>query len=74
MYFYNFQNAIRCNVTEFIFVSHSKLFKELLALLIHAVLRVPTPQMVKHTQTIFRLLPTNFLSVFDHFVRLALAV
>ena len=28
--------------------------------------------MVKHTQTIRRLLPTNSLSVFDHFVRLAL--
>ena len=28
--------------------------------------------MVKHTQTIRRLLPTNCLSVFDHFVRLAL--
>ena len=31
-----------------------------------------TPQMVKHTQTIRRLLPTNRLSVFDHFVGLAL--
>ena len=28
--------------------------------------------MVKHTQTIRQLLPTNFLSVFDHFVGLAL--
>ena len=28
--------------------------------------------MVKHTQTIRRLLPTNCLSVFDHFVGLAL--
>ena len=28
--------------------------------------------MVKRTQTIWRLLPTNFLSVFDHFVGLAL--
>ena len=28
--------------------------------------------MVKHTQTILRLLPRNFLSVFDHFVGLAL--
>ena len=28
--------------------------------------------MVKHTQTICRLLPTNCLSVFDHFVKLAL--
>ena len=27
--------------------------------------------MVKHTQTIRRLLPTNCLSVFDHFVGLA---
>ena len=26
--------------------------------------------MVKHTQTIRRLLPTNFLSMFDHFVGL----
>ena len=26
--------------------------------------------MVKHTQTILCLLPTNFLSVFDHFVGL----
>ena len=29
-------------------------------------------KMVKHTQTIRRLLPTNCLSVFDHFVGLAL--
>ena len=28
--------------------------------------------MVKHTQPIRRLLPTNCLSVFDHFVALAL--
>ena len=28
--------------------------------------------MVKHTQTIRRLLPTNCFSVFDHFVGLAL--
>ena len=28
--------------------------------------------MVKHTQTIARLLPTNCLSVFDHFVGLVL--
>ena len=28
--------------------------------------------MVKHTQTIRRQQPTNFLSVFDHFVGLAL--
>ena len=27
--------------------------------------------MVKHTQTIHRMLPTNCLSVFDHFVGLA---
>ena len=30
--------------------------------------------MVKHTQTIRRNLPTNCLSVFDHFVKLALEV
>ena len=29
-------------------------------------------RMVKHTQTIRRLLLTNYLSVFDHFMRLAL--
>ena len=29
-------------------------------------------KMVKHTQTIRRLLPTNCLNVFDHFVGLAL--
>ena len=29
-------------------------------------------RMVQHTQTIHRLLPKNFLSVFDHFVELAL--
>ena len=29
-------------------------------------------KMVKHAQTICRLLPTNCLSVFDHFVALAL--
>ena len=28
--------------------------------------------MIQHTQTIFRLLPTNCLSVFDHFIRLSL--
>ena len=28
--------------------------------------------MVEHTQTIGRLLPTNCLSVFDHFITLAL--
>ena len=28
--------------------------------------------MVKHTQTIRRLLPTNYLCVFDHFVGLTL--
>ena len=33
---------------------------------------VDTHKMVKHTGTICRLLPTNFLSVFDHFVRLLL--
>ena len=31
-------------------------------------------KMFKHTQTIRRLLPTNCLSVFDHFVGLALEV
>ena len=30
--------------------------------------------MIKHTQTIRHLLPTNCLSVFDHFVRLSLKV
>ena len=29
-------------------------------------------KMVKHTQTIRRLLPTNYLSMFDHFVGLVL--
>ena len=29
-------------------------------------------KMVKHTQTLRRLLPTNYLSVFDHFVGLTL--
>ena len=38
----------------------------------HLTTSAPTPQMVKHTQTIHRLLPTNCLSVFDHFVGLAL--
>ena len=32
---------------------------------------MPTPQIVKHTKTIYWLLPTNFLSVSDHFVELA---
>ena len=32
----------------------------------------PTHKMVKHTHTIRHLLPTNYLSVFDHFVGLAL--
>ena len=33
---------------------------------------IPTPEMVKHTQTICRLLPANCLGVFDHFLGLAL--
>ena len=33
---------------------------------------VPTHKMVKYTQTICRQKPTNYLSVFDHFVGLAL--
>ena len=35
-------------------------------------LRAPTHKMVKHTQTILRQQPTNYLSVFDHFVKLTL--
>ena len=35
-------------------------------------LNVNNHKMVKHTQRIRRLLPTNCLSVFDHFVGLAL--
>ena len=35
-------------------------------------LSVNPTKMVKLTQTICRLLPTNFLSVFDHFVKLGL--
>ena len=35
-------------------------------------LYAPTYKMVKHTQTICRLLPTKCLSVFDHFVGLLL--
>ena len=35
-------------------------------------LSVNPTEMVKLTQTICRLLPTNFLSVFDHFVKLGL--
>ena len=31
-------------------------------------------KMVKHTQTICRLMPTNYLIAFDHFVRLAVKV
>ena len=30
--------------------------------------QVPSPQNVKHTQTIRRMLPRNCLSEFDHFV------
>ena len=37
-------------------------------------LSVNPHKMVEHTQTIRWLLPTNCLSVFDHFVRLALIV
>ena len=33
---------------------------------------MPTPENVQHTRTIRRLLPMNCLSVFDHFVELAL--
>ena len=33
---------------------------------------MPTPKKVKHTQIICRLLLTNCLSVFDHFMGLAL--
>ena len=35
-------------------------------------LSTPAHKMLKHTKTIRRLLPTNCLSVFDHFVGLAL--
>ena len=35
------------------------------------ILLAPISQMVKHTQTIRRQNPTNCLSVFDHFVKLA---
>ena len=35
-------------------------------------LEAPTHKMVKITQTICRLLPINYLTVFDHFVGLAL--
>ena len=34
--------------------------------------KMSTPKMVKHTQTIHRQKPTNCLSVFEHFVTLAL--
>ena len=41
--------------------------------LVHvSILKCQPHKMVKHTQTIRRLLPTNCLSVFDHFVGLAL--
>ena len=35
-------------------------------------LYVPTHKMVKHTEIIFRLKPTNWLSAFDHFVGMPL--
>ena len=38
------------------------------------VTSLPTKKMVKHTQTICWLLPTNCLSVFEHFVGLTLKV
>ena len=37
-----------------------------------ATIKRQPKKMVKHTQTICRLLPTNCLTVFDHFVRLPL--
>ena len=38
------------------------------------LLNANPPKKVKHTQTIRRLLPTTSLSVFDHFVGVALKV
>ena len=38
----------------------------------HVIILSVTPKMVKHTQNIRRQHPTNCLSVFDHFVRLAI--
>ena len=34
-------------------------------------LKVPTPQNGQHTQTIRQQQPTNYLSMFDHFVDLS---
>ena len=48
----------------FIFVNESVLLK--------LTFKRQPHKMVKHTQTICRLLPTNCLSVFDHFVGLTL--
>ena len=39
---------------------------------LHYPFKCQPHKMVKYTQTIRRLLPTNCLSVFDHFVELAL--
>ena len=44
----------------------------LLLMLKHSLFKSQPHKMVKYTQTIRRLLPTNCLSVFDHFVGLAL--
>ena len=40
-------------------------------LLILEFIKCQLCKMVKHTQTIYRLLPTNCLTVFDHFTELA---
>ena len=48
------------------------LFKRFRTYLCELTLEVPTHKTVKHPQTIRRQQPTNCLSVFEHFVGLAL--
>ena len=47
-------------------------FKQILFILMRYPFKRQPHHLAKHTQIIRRLLPTNCLSVFDHFVGLAL--
>ena len=59
-------------VNEFKYVFNCKILRGRRQISLKLTLEAPVQKMVKLTQAIRRLLPTNCLSVFDHFVGLAL--
>ena len=59
-------------VNEFKHVFNCKILRGRRQISLKLTLEAPVQKMVKLTQAIRRLLPTNCLSVFDHFVGLAL--